>query len=137
MMMWAAVISAFSSDRFSGEHTSAILLPVLQALLPGAHPHTLLAVHAGLRKAAHVTEYAILGALLVRALRGEGATPLRAALLAAGLGVVWAASDEMHQAFVPSRTAALGDVGFDTAGVLLGSLVWTLRGRRAPAAQLR
>ena len=45
-----------------------------------------------LRKAAHLTEYAILGALLLRALRSA---PL--ALLA---GSAYAATDEVHQLFV-------------------------------------
>lgn len=133
VVAWAAVISALSSDSFSGEHTSAFLLPVLQALLPAADPQTLHAVHAGIRKAAHVTEYAILGALLVRALRSEGAGLLQAALLAVALGILWAAGDELRQTLVPSRTGAVGDVGFDAAGVVVGAALWTFRTRRSAA----
>jgi VanZ family protein len=70
-----------------------------------------------LRKGAHVTEYAILGALLLRALHSE--VP---AFLA---GLAFAASDEFHQHFVPGRHGAVYDVAIDACGILLGIL--TLR----------
>jgi VanZ family protein len=64
------------------------------------------------RKVAHVTEYAVLGALLVRATRRE--------LPAFLLGVAYAASDEIHQHFVPGRHATPVDVAIDAVGVALG-----------------
>jgi VanZ family protein len=70
-----------------------------------------------LRKCAHVTEYAILGALLSRALGRE--VP---AFLAA---VAYAATDEFHQHFVRGRHASPIDVAIDAAGVALGVLAWT------------
>ena len=69
-----------------------------------------------LRKAAHVTEYAVLGALLLRAFERE------APALAAG--IVYAASDELHQHFVRGRHGAPVDVAIDTIGVAAGMLVW-------------
>jgi VanZ like protein len=69
-----------------------------------------------LRKGAHVTEYAILGALLYRALRRE------APALAAG--IAYAATDELHQHFVRGRHASPVDVAIDAVGVTLGMLVW-------------
>lgn len=65
-----------------------------------------------LRKCAHATEYAILGALLLRAL--DRVVP--AALLA----IAYAASDELHQHFVRGRHASPVDVAIDAAGVLVG-----------------
>jgi VanZ family protein len=136
VVIWAAVISALSSDRFSGDHTSAILVPLLKALLPSADPDTLHAVHAAIRKCAHFTEYAILGALLARALRGEGTTLRSAALGAMLLGALWAAGDETRQTFVPSRTGAAGDVGIDALGAIAGVLLWTTAARRAVGAHV-
>ena len=65
-----------------------------------------------LRKAAHVSEYAVLGALLLRALRSEG--------LALVAGVIYAVSDEIHQHFVGGRHASPLDALIDTVGVALG-----------------
>ena len=68
-----------------------------------------------LRKIAHFCEYAILGALLLRALGSE--------VLAVAAGVAYAASDELHQHFVPGRHAAVRDVAIDAAGVVAGVLL--------------
>jgi VanZ family protein len=68
-----------------------------------------------LRKGAHVTEYAIFGLLLVRAVGREVPAFL--------LGVAYAITDEVHQHFVSGRHASPIDVAIDSAGVLLGVLV--------------
>ena len=79
-----------------------------------------------LRKAAHVTEYAILGALLVRALRHE--------LPALVVGIAYAATDELHQHFVRGRHPAARDVVIDAAGLAIGVFVYRrlLRPRLVP-----
>ena len=69
-----------------------------------------------LRKLGHVAEYAVLGALLLRALRRPAP--------AFALGVAYAASDELHQHFVSGRVGALRDVAIDAVGLALGILVW-------------
>ena len=96
VVVWAAVIFAFSS------------IPHLSSGL-GTWDYVL-------RKCAHVTEYAILGALLLRAL--ERTVPSFA------LGVLYAISDEVHQHFVRGRHAAPLDVAIDSVGVALGLLAW-------------
>ena len=65
-----------------------------------------------LRKLAHATEYAILGALLLRALRHPN--------WAVALGIAYAISDEIHQSFVPGRQGSPLDVLIDSAGVIAG-----------------
>ena len=69
-----------------------------------------------LRKCAHVTEYAVLALLLYRALGRE--------LPAFLVGFAYAVTDEIHQAFVRGRHASPLDVAIDTAGLLIGLLVW-------------
>ena len=39
-------------------------------------------------------------------------------------GVFYASTDELHQYFVPGRSARLFDVGIDTLGVLTGILAY-------------
>jgi VanZ family protein len=49
----------------------------------------------------------------------------KTAAAALGIAVLYAATDEFHQNFVPNRTGSLKDVGIDTAGALLGlGIVW-------------
>jgi VanZ family protein len=103
VVLWAGVIFAFSS------------IPSLSSGL-GTWDFVL-------RKAAHATEYAVLGLLLVRALLREAP--------ALALGVLYAASDELHQAFVRGRHGSPVDVALDTIGLLVGVLVWRrIRSRR-------
>ena len=76
------------------------------------------------RKAAHATEYAALGALwfaelhqLARALADDAA---RTAACASALTVVYACTDEFHQLFVGGRAGQATDVLVDAAGGLVG-----------------
>jgi len=93
---WAAVIFAFSS------------IPSLSTGL-GTWDTVL-------RKGAHIAEYAILGALLYRALGREA--------LALAVGIAYAATDEFHQRFVHGRHSSPVDVAIDAVGLALGMLVW-------------
>jgi hypothetical protein len=68
-----------------------------------------------LRKIAHAAEYAVLGVLLLRAIGREAP--------AAALGIAYAVTDEMHQAFVPGRQGAPLDVLIDAVGVIVGVYV--------------
>jgi VanZ family protein len=68
-----------------------------------------------LRKLAHAAEYAVLGLLLLRALDH--------ALASFALGVAYAITDEIHQAFVPGRLGSPVDVAIDAAGVAVGIAV--------------
>ncbi len=67
-----------------------------------------------IRKAAHMTEYAVLFLLWHRALRLSGAKhPSRWAF---AVCVLYAAGDEFHQSFTPERGPSPVDVAIDSAG---------------------
>lgn len=77
-----------------------------------------------LRKIGHFVEFAILGALLVRALEHAAA-----AFLA---GAAYAVTDEVHQLFVSGRQASVYDWAIDAVGVAVG-VALALRLARAPS----
>jgi VanZ family protein len=87
------------------------------------------------KKAAHALGYALLTGLLVRALRRG--SPLESASGARGwagiIALLYAASDEFHQRFVPGRNGTLIDVLVDGAGIGLAMLLhwWRVRRREA------
>jgi VanZ family protein len=135
---WAAVIFIASTSLFSGPHTESWLRPLLVRLFPAAAPHTIDQIHAVIRKSAHFTEYAVFGWLIARALRDARGWQLHHALLAVALAGAYAVSDEVHQIFVPGRTAAVGDVLIDvlgaaTAQVLIAVVWFRRRASRGPA----
>ena len=65
VIAWILLIFLASGDLMSAEHTSRFLVPFLRWLNPDISVETLAEIHFCVRKAAHVTEYAIL-ALLVQ-----------------------------------------------------------------------
>jgi VanZ family protein len=92
VLVWAGVIFAFSS------------IPSLSSGL-GTWDYVL-------RKGAHMTEYAILAVLLVRATGSFR--------WAFAFSVAYAASDEVHQLFVRGRHGSPVDVAIDAVGALIG-----------------
>jgi VanZ family protein len=123
VVLWMGLMFFGSTDLMSAEHTSRFLAPFLRWLDPGISPLTIAQVHLLVRKAAHVTEYAILTGLLFRALRGLIEGFWRRAALAFMPAMLFAAVDEYHQSFVPSRTGSFYDVLVDYGGALLGILI--------------
>ena len=77
-----------------------------------------------LRKAAHVTEYALLCWLWWRAFER------RRLPLATGIALAYAATDEFHQHFVTGRHASVLDWLIDAAGVAIAVAFVTWQGRR-------
>jgi VanZ family protein len=126
------VIVGFSSDAASSEHTESWLLPILRGLAPWATAAQIEALHWLLRKIAHLSEYAILAALWLRAfVHGRGLSPRNAGLIALAISAAWAALDEAHQFFVPSRSASVADAALDSVGALVALGIAGLGWRRA------
>jgi VanZ family protein len=106
VILWCAVIFAFSA---------------IPSLGTGLGVWDLI-----LRKLAHVTEYAILAALLVRATQRPS--------IALALGALYAVSDEFHQTFVRGREGRPRDVVIDSVGLVIGVLAThRVRARRVTA----
>lgn len=72
------------------------------------------------RKNAHFIAYLILGMLVVNALRRSGTNRHISFLLAQLICIVYAASDEIHQMYVPGRSTQVTDVVIDSTGAFLG-----------------
>lgn len=126
-LLWAAVISTFSTGIFTSDNTSRIIVPFLHWLLPHASEDTLFLIHHFIRKTGHVTEYFILSLLILRGIRaGHRGSRLAWALVAIAVVAVYASLDEFHQSFVPGRTAAVSDVLLDTAGGMAAQVVVAL-----------
>jgi len=104
-LLYAAVIFALSAQANP-----------LQSLPPEILVHD---------KLLHLLEYAVLGALLVPGLRLAGFSARGALLLAVALASLYGVTDEVHQSFVPGRTADVFDWMADTVGAAIGAIVAT------------
>jgi VanZ family protein len=125
VIAWMLLIFAGSTDVLSAEHTSRFLIPFLRWLDPAISFQTIAVIHFTLRKIGHFTEYAILAALLWRGLRGTFTSLSIGAIIFATFFITaaFAASDEFHQSFVPTRTASAHDVMIDCFGALVAVLL--------------
>ena len=140
LLLWMVLIFGASQDTKSVEHTSRLLEPFLRWLKPDISWEAIERVRWMIRKGAHMTEFAVLAWLLWRALASlkdqeSNRWFLRPAAVSLGFCILFAASDEIHQAFVPNRTGTPKDVLIDTAGASIGLLIVTaIRRRRRRAA---
>ena len=76
-----------------------------------------------IRKIAHLSIYALVGSLLMGLVSTFKLKEKTRILISLILGVLYAASDEIHQLFSPGRSAQITDVYIDTLGVLVGIFV--------------
>lgn len=139
-IIWMAVIFYFSARQ--GEDSSmdssrvsdlilSIVNPGYRQLPPEEKQKMLETISQPVRKAAHASEYAILaglfmGALIPARLMTRAAQykkkALRYACGAWGAAVFYAATDEIHQYFVPERACSFADICIDGTGALAGVL---------------
>lgn len=134
-LLWYGVIWRFSAQTAtqSGGVSGGLLHTLLQLISPAYTEavEEIQVVSVGIlsffiRKAAHISLYFVLTALLLLALSqvADRTALRRGAALA--LCALLAGLDEYHQTFVPGRSGELRDVCIDTAGGGLFLLLWAM-----------
>jgi VanZ family protein len=134
VVIWMVLIFGGSTNLGAPRNTSRIIGPFLRWLVPNIADSTVEAVQFNIRKAGHVTEYAILSLLLWRARRKKTSdksaswnwSDARFAIL---ISAIYAATDEFHQHFVATRQGSIWDVLLDTSGAALGIFTLWKTGR--------
>ena len=134
-LLLMAFIFWLGTDRASSAQTRSLLETLLQHLWPDLYsrlsPDTLATLNFIVRKGGHFTGYALLALLDARALRGlRGRLDKRDLVAAWSAAVAWAAVDEIHQSFSPTRGGIPDDVALDAAGAAAGVLFYFLWKRR-------
>ncbi|MEY2408547.1 MAG: hypothetical protein QOF48_1217 [Verrucomicrobiota bacterium] len=134
VVLWCAIIFGFSGDAGSSRRTSRIIGPLLRWFIPDVSDEAVAQAQWVFRKASHMVEYAVLACLAWRTRRPRDG-PIqswwrwRDAGFAWAFATVFAVSDEIHQAFVPTREARVLDVVIDAMGALMGLLAMRAWGR--------
>ena len=122
LVVWLVLIFLFSSSLFSADNTEKILVFDL--------------LNYVVRKGSHMVEYAILVYLWFRSLCVVRERFARSVVLSVTLSVLYAASDEWHQSFVPSRDGTVTDVIWDASGaVLMAIFLWYIYQRGTGAVK--
>ncbi|AFM02094.1 putative integral membrane protein [Desulfitobacterium dehalogenans ATCC 51507] len=140
IVSWAAVLFwmglifylsaqvASQSDELS-QGIAERLFGVIAKIIPGVNGDFLLSNFV-VRKSAHFLSYLMLGLLTTNALRRSGVKGVRHLVIAIGICVLYAISDEVHQLFVPGRSGQIKDVLLDSGGAIVGTALHRLFERR-------
>ena len=84
-------------------------------------------LHIVVRKTAHFLEYTLLSFLLVQSFRKTVCSVKKHAFFFAWLfATLYAATDEIHQLFVPGRSGMVRDVLLDSTGAAFGIAIFAL-----------
>lgn len=75
------------------------------------------------RKLAHFSIYTVIGFLLMSLMSTYTIKQKNRIIICAIIGLLYAISDEIHQAFVPGRGPLVSDVVIDSSGVIMGIFI--------------
>lgn len=127
LIFWFSHQPADTSSELSGGLCVELVTAVNENFHLGYPPETVLSIAGKIeypvRKAAHMSEYAVLGWLAFAFFRGFCSIARKNYLCSMALVVIYAATDEMHQLFVAGRAGRISDVLIDSAGAVLGLLL--------------
>jgi VanZ family protein len=128
LLLWICVIFFLSSSMGAANNTSRIIRPLLLWLFPDITEPGIQAVHYYVRKAAHLSEYAMLGILAARAFKNSSVQFLSQWRfpLAVLLVSLIATADEINQSFLTSRTGQPQDVLLDITGGATAIIIFYL-----------
>jgi hypothetical protein len=122
--IWGGLIFATSSTVVSQQQLFRIVGDFTTENQLLQFKHFWGAVWIAVVKGWHVTEFAILTGLLAAVLNSwRPNSRQRNVLLAGATAILFAASDEFHQSFVPTRDGTIVDVLIDSMGVAIAMLL--------------
>lgn len=136
--MMIGLMYFFSTDVFSADNTRNVFEKIFLWFSPHASKRAIRTFNFILRKSAHFTEYAALGALLFRAFRAGDPVRWRFkwALQSFVFAAVWAILDEFHQTFTGKRGGSIWDSLLDSSGTLFMLVaIWIISRRAGARAQ--
>lgn len=128
LLAWALVIFYLSSEGHDASSGRSDGIVVVLQQWGASWPQDVLSFLT--RKAAHTVAYFVFGVLMFNVVRSYPGSSRRAVLWSVLFVLLYAASDEFHQLFVPGRSAELRDILIDTTAGTLGVLThWGMRRR--------
>lgn len=129
IVIWMIIIFNFSNQggtKSSGTSSkmTKIIINVITKDKEEPNKQTMEHIEKVVRKCAHYTIYTIGGFLIMNYTYSLEKTKKQMKLGSLLFGVFYATTDELHQYFVPGRSAQITDVGLDTLGVLTGIYIF-------------
>lgn len=129
IIIWMATIFKFSGQQGtdSGDTSRKFTVAIIRIITGKSlelDDSFIEGIQLFIRKMAHFSIYALGGFLIMNYAYTTEKTIKQKILYSIAFGAGYAITDELHQFFVPGRSARILDVGIDTAGVITGILVY-------------
>lgn len=132
LLLLGTLFSIFGFSSQNGEESGGLSKRVTEAVTKNVKSiqnleedkkiSALKRIESVIRKIAHFSIYTVVGLLLMGLMSTYQLKENNRISLSLIIGGIYASSDEIHQAFIPERTATITDVMIDSMGVLLGIL---------------
>ena len=136
MLIWMTVIFSFSARKADesaamshsvGKEIGELVIPGFGSWPEDKQEQFAEKIDFPVRKCAHATEYAVLGVLILGTAYSFSEDHGKRMILCCWCaGTAYAATDEIHQLFVPGRSCQFRDVCIDSAGILTGIVLFSL-----------
>jgi len=94
----------------------------IQHLEENKKEEVLTKIEGVIRKIAHLSIYTVVGILLMGLISTYEIKESNRIIISFIIGALYSCTDEIHQAFIPNRSAQITDVIIDSIGVMLGIL---------------
>lgn len=129
IVLWVLVIACMATIfAFSGQDSDSsqelsdgLLWDIIKFLGLNLSDNTIGFLGVFIRKVAHFTIYAILGALICLLMKsGYNMTGKKCFFVPLGISAVYAFTDEFHQLFISGRSGQAADVVLDSFGAMFG-----------------
>ncbi|WP_368489445.1 VanZ family protein [Clostridium sp. BJN0013] len=123
VIIWMVVIFIFSNETATiSNEKSGFFIYLIQVLGLDLNASFGKLSNFVIRKVSHFLEYFILAILLFNIIKGKFKIK-KVFIISIIIVFLYACSDEIHQIFIPGRTARIKDIFIDTAGGSVGLLV--------------
>lgn len=129
VIIWMITIYCFSAQEGadSSDTSQSFTMMLIQTVTNGnveIETSTLNIIEGVIRKLAHYSIYTVGGFLIINYAYSTTTNNKKNIFYSILFGIGYAITDEIHQYFVPGRSARLFDVGIDALGVITGVLIY-------------
>ncbi len=129
IIAWMGIVFGFSNQggTKSGNTSRKVTVTVVQAVSNKTIEENEQIIEISekiIRKMAHYTIYMVGGCLIINYAYTTSQNTKKKILYSTIFGACYAITDEIHQYFVPGRSARLFDVGIDILGVITGIFIY-------------
>lgn len=127
VLLWMGLIFCLSAQvADESARLSSGVTQIIVNIINGIFPKVRIDINSFgfvVRKLAHFICYLVLGLLVLNALKSSSVHGYKRILLSAIICILYAASDEIHQLYVPGRGGQIRDVFIDFSGSVSGFIL--------------